>query len=261
MRALFDKKTFAPTVLSALDARTKLGITFLTAVLTVSLSGVPAQAILFAATLGYAVMMKRPKLMAALYAMTVFMMGLALFFAFLLEEWLPQAAGISLEALLVPFLRSFSMMNAVMVLANTTRVEDILSTFERMRLPFAVFLPASVMMRFIPTFAADVRQVWETLRIRGWPVGFGMLAARPILTARLVLAPVLFRALKSSETLGVAAELKGLGTGERTLTQKGRTFTALDARFTAAAVVTALLVITAEITLRTVFPAAGVVMP
>ena len=63
------------------------------------------------------------------------------------------------------------MMNVVMVLALTTRVEDLLGTLERLHLPFVVFLPAVVMLRFIPTFTNDIRQVWETLRIRGWPMG------------------------------------------------------------------------------------------
>ena len=77
------------------------------------------------------------------------------------------------------------MMNVVMVLALTTRVEDLLGTLERLHLPFVVFLPAVVMLRFIPTFTNDIRQVWETLRIRGWPMGPVMITTHPILSAPL----------------------------------------------------------------------------
>ena len=82
-----------------------------------------------------------------------------------------------------------------------------------MHLPFVITLPSTVMIRFIPTFAHDVSQVWETLKIRGWQLNFTMLCTHPFLCARLIFTPILFRALKSSEALGVAAELKGLDRG------------------------------------------------
>ena len=148
----------------------------------------------------------------------------------------------------------------VMALALTTRVEDLLSTLERLRLPYAVFLPAAVMLRFIPTFADDIRQVWETLRIRGWPMGPKMFTRHPLLSARLLLIPVLFRALKSSESLGIAAELKGLGTAERTVPASFRTLTSLDARILAGAVTTTLCVTLAEVFLHDLFMAGAVVM-
>ena len=73
-----------------------------------------------------------------------------------------------------------------------------------------------------------------------------------LLSARLLLVPILFRALKSSETLGIASELKGLGTGERTVMPQGRTLTSLDARVVAAAVTTTILVVLAEVFFRNV---------
>ena len=65
------------------------------------------------------------------------------------------------------------------------------------------------MIRFIPTFMDDVRMVRagaadEGIDARFWvgaPVGGG---------ARMALMPVLFRALRSSENLGLAAEMKGV---------------------------------------------------
>ena len=173
---------------------------------------------------------------------------------------MPGLSGLSVKALGIPFLRGASMMNVVMVLAMTTRVEDLLSTLERLRLPFAIFLPAAVMLRFIPTFANDIRQVWETLRIRGWPMGPKMLTLHPFLSVRLLLVPILFRALKSSESLGIASELKGLGTAERTVMPDLRTLTSLDARVLAAAAMTTLLVIFAEVFLRDAFMAGATVM-
>ena len=254
MRALFAKGADS-SVLKFLDARTKLAVTLAVAILSVACSGVISQIVIFASSLIYALYLKRPGLLAVLYGLMAVMMAIAALFGLLLEEWLPAMGGITLRALFVPFMRGLSMMNVVMVLAMTTRVEDLLATLERIRLPFCIFLPTAVMLRFIPTFTNDIRQVWETLRIRGWPVGPVMMTCRPLLCARLILAPILFRALKSSETLGVASELKGLGTTKRTMRTDGRTMKTIDARVLSFLFVFTVLTVLAEIFLRHIWAA------
>lgn len=259
MRDLFTKG--APgSVFVHLDARTKLAATLAAAVLTVACSSPAAQAVLFAATLAYALMLRRPGLLAVLYGLMAAMMALAVLCGLAVEHWMPGMGGMSMKSLVIPFLRGFSMMNAVIVLAMTTRVEDLLATLERIHLPFCIFLPTAVMLRFIPTFTNDIRQVWETLRIRGWPVGPLMMTTQPVLCARLVLAPILFRALRSSETLGVASELKGLGSSPRTIRTDGRTMTSLDARVLAALLLTTAAVILCEVLLKDLWAAGSVAM-
>ena len=235
------------------DARTKLLVTMAVAILTVACSGLASQLVLFAATLAYALLIGRPKLLVVLYVLTAAMMAFAAGFGLLINHWLPGMGGISLKSLVIPFLRGLSMMNVVMVLALTTRVEDLLATLERMHLPFCLFLPTTVMLRFIPTFTNDIKQVWETLRIKGWPLGPAMLTMQPLLSARLILAPILFRALKSSETLGVASELKGLGAPRRTMRSDAQTMTSLDARLISATILLSALVIAAEVFLKPLF--------
>ena len=255
MRDLFTKAATDDTnLMRRTDARTKLLITTAVAILTVVCSGLASQLLLFAATLVYALFIRRPKLLAVLYLLMIVMMATAAGSGLLLGRWLPAMGGLSLKSLVVPFLRGLSMMNVVIVLALSTRVEDLLATLERMHLPFCLFLPTAVMLRFIPTFTNDIKQVWETLRIKGWPLGPAMLTMQPLLSARLILAPILFRALKSSETLGVASELKGLGTASRTMRSDARTMTSLDARLISATILVTLLVVAAEVFLKTLFP-------
>ena len=255
MRDLFTKAATDDTnLMRRTDARTKLLITTAVAILTVVCSGLASQLLLFVATLVYALFIRRPKLLAVLYLLMIVMMATAAGSGLLLGRWLPAMGGLSLKSLVVPFLRGLSMMNVVIVLALSTRVEDLLATLERMHLPFCLFLPTAVMLRFIPTFTNDIKQVWETLRIKGWPLGPAMLTMQPLLSARLILAPILFRALKSSETLGVASELKGLGTASRTMRSDARTMTSLDARLISATILVTLLVVAAEVFLKTLFP-------
>ena len=258
MRVLFAKDD--TSILRGLDAKTKLTATVAAAVLAVACSGLVSQAALFLFTLAYVLMLGRPKLVALLYILMALMMALAAGYGLLIEVWAPGLGGISIKSLVIPFLRGLSMMNVVMVLALTTRVEDLLAVLERMKLPFVVFLPAVVMLRFIPTFTNDMRQIWETLKIRGWPMGPVMLTTRPILSARLMFAPILFRALKSSETLGIAAELKGIGTAHRTALPKAAPLSSLDRWIVLAIGLCIVVTILSEIFLRGLFMVPGAVM-
>ena len=259
MRALFARGAAASSLLRFLDVRTKIVVIAATAAATLAASGLAAQLVLFAATLVYALLLKRAKLLGVLYALMAAMMAIAAVCAWGMQTWFAQMGEFSVQALVIPFLRGLSMMNAVIVLAMTTRVEDLLSTLERMRLPFCIFLPTAVMLRFVPTFANDIKQVWETLRIKGWPLGPAMFTRHPILSARLILAPILFRALKSSETLGVAAELKGMGSRERTVLVDARTMTSLDARVYSVLFLTLVFVAAAEVLLGDLWMTTGAV--
>ena len=252
MRVLFVKDE--SSMLRGLDAKTKLSVMLVSAVLVVACSGVISQMVLFLFTLVYVLMLKRPKLVTLLYILMAVMMAVSAGFGWLISLWAPKLGGLSAQALFVPFLRGVSMMNVVMVLALTTRVEDLLGTLERLHLPFVVFLPAVVMLRFIPTFTNDIRQVWETLRIRGWPMGPVMITTHPILSARLLFTPILFRALKSSETLGI-------GTAHRTVLPKAPPLSQLDRNIFIAMGVCVVLALLAEIFLRELFMTPGAVMP
>lgn len=180
MRDLFAKAAADETnLMRRLDARTKLAVTLVTAVLTVAASGLIGQLVLFAATLVYALLIRRPGLLAVLYGVMAVTMGVAVLCGAALGEIFPAMGGISVKSLIIPFLRGLSMMNVVMVLALTTHIEDLMATLERIRLPFYIFLPVTVMLRFIPTFTNDIKQVWETLRIKGWPLGPAMLTVQP----------------------------------------------------------------------------------
>lgn len=244
-----------------LDARTKLAITITCAVLTVACSGFVSQVLLFGATLIYALFLRRPYLVMVVYAAMMLMIAVAFLCALGMGYFLPSLGGVSMKSLVIPFLRALTMMNVVLVLALTTRVEHLLITLERMRLPFCIFLPTAVMLRFIPTFTKDIKQVWEALKIKGYPLGMKMLTLRPFLSARLILIPILFRALKTSESLGVAAELKGLGYFDCPIRQDFKTLTSLDARLWALLILISLLVVLCEIFFKNLFVSHGVAMP
>ena len=173
----------------------------------------------------------------------------------------PKLGGLSAQALFVPFLRGVSMMNVVMVLALTTRVEDLLGTLERLHSVLCCLFAGSshaslhtdLHKRYssglgdasYPRLADGPRDDYDAPN----PVG------SPLFT------PILFRALKSSETLGIAAELKGIGTAHRTVLPKAPPLSQLDRNIFIAMGVCVVLALLAEIFLRELFMTPGAVMP
>ena len=200
--------------LHAADTRAKMFVSLLASVATVALSGVEPQMVLFGMSLVYALGMRQFRILLIGYAVLVGMSLLAMGCAFGMSLLIPSMPAFSAVSLVVPFLRMATMLNVILPLAFSCRVQSLLTALKSLRLPFCLYLPAAVMIRFIPTFLHDAKQVSETLRIRGWRMTPWNAFRHPVLLIRLVFTPLLFRSLKTSEELGIAAELKGLGYGE-----------------------------------------------
>lgn len=196
--------------LSRLDTRSKMMVLLCGAVATIALGSIAAQSVLVLMSLCFVLLSRRYRLIGFSYLVMAFMMLLSIGFTALLMQWIPALSQMKLSDILVPFLRGITMMNLVLGLTLTSKIESVMGALTQLRLPFFITLPTTVMVRFIPTFAHDVMQVAETLKIRGWPLSFSSFLFHPWRTTRLLFIPILFRALRSSETLGIAAELKGL---------------------------------------------------
>lgn len=212
MRASFASNPTSP--LNRIDVRVKMLIAAAASIMTVAISSEAAQYLLFASSFVYLLLLKRPKIIAVSYCACILMMALSAGFGYLISIWFPaMGKSMSLSSMLVPFLRGFTMLNVVLPLAFTGRLQTILSGLQKLRLPFVIYLPSAVIIRFIPTFMNDIRQIWESLKIRGYKINPWTCTIHPLQTTRLLFTPLFFRALKTSDELGIAAELKGLNSG------------------------------------------------
>jgi energy-coupling factor transport system permease protein len=198
---------------AATDARAGIAVSVLASAATVALSSPEAQAVLCVFSGAYALGMRRPRLLLVCYAIIAAMLVLALGCAALFRAFAPSMPAVPPGSLLVPFLRLAVMANVILPLAFATRLQSLLGSLKSFRLPFFLYIPLAVMIRFIPSFIADMKQIAEALRIRGYRLSWKQCLLHPGLTARFVSVPLLFRALKASENLGIAAELKGMGAG------------------------------------------------
>ena len=223
MQELSDNKTQATNVYSSsslfmrqgqsqglehINTLAKMLISLVASVITIIFSSPEGLLCLFAFSFAYALFLPQLKILFFAYIFAVIMFMIAMFFSYLLSLIIPipfDSAGIA-----VPFLRMLVMLNVVLPLAFSTRIQNILTTLKSLRLPFCIYLPAAVMIRFIPTFLYDIKQVAETLKIRGYSMTVGETMRHPITMIRLLFTPLLFRSLRTSEDLGIAGELKGI---------------------------------------------------
>ncbi len=197
--------------LQSLDVKAKMLICLLASTLTVCFSSLYAQLVLFAFSFVYLLSLRKWKIMIVSYVAVALIMAISVGMLLLLSNFIPALLkGAGLKNLGIPFLRMLVSLNVILPLAFSTNIQSILHSLQQMNLPFCIYLPAAVIIRFIPTFANDIKQVWESLKIRGWKLNPWTATIHPIMTTRLLFTPILFRALKTSDELGIAAELKGL---------------------------------------------------
>lgn len=200
----------------SLDVRAKMLVSILATIAVMIVSNVEAMALLVLTSFIYACTLRRPLVLLAAYALVAVMSLLALGCVLLMGQAMPRLlANFTLAAMLLPFMRILVMLHVVLPLALASRLQNLLNAMRGLKLPFCVYLPTVVVLRFLPTFWHDTRQILEALKMRGFRVTPLSLTLHPLLSLRLLFTPLLFRCLRSSEDLGIAAELKGLGQSER----------------------------------------------
>lgn len=231
-----------------LDIRVPMAICLMTSLSTIALSNDIAIGIVWLVSFAYFLSLKRAKTvvmtylaMAGMTAMAVICVGILLFFFPALGEKLTA------KTLVIPCVRICILLNVILPLALTCRVNRMLSALESMHLPFFLFLPMAVIIRFIPTFSNDIQQVWEALKIRGVRPSVGNFIRHPVMMMRLLVAPVIFRSLKTAEQLGIAAELKGISAQTKGQLQGDAVWTAKDTLVLAVAAVTLIVAFTYQL--------------
>ena len=138
------------------------------------------------------------------------MFGMAMACVQIMVVFWPELGKAGLSTFINPFLRVLILVNTVLALAVFSRIQDIMASLKSFGLPFFIYLPAAVMVRFIPEFINDVKLIRESMQIKGFRPGLRFVTLHPFLVIRLLVVPLTIRALRSADTLSVAAELKGM---------------------------------------------------
>ncbi len=198
-----------------LDVRTKMGMTALASLAVVAMNGPAALGLATVASVLYALSLKRYKILLTVYLLVALMGVAAMAMMAGMHALWPQTSALEPVKLALPFLRTAVVLNVSLAMALSSSSQSLMATLKHLRLPFTLYVPLSIMIRFVPTFVEDVRQITECLRTRGHRLTPAAMIFSPKLTVRLLLMPMLFRSMRSADELGIAAELKGLGAASR----------------------------------------------
>ncbi|PIE71490.1 MAG: cobalt transporter [Deltaproteobacteria bacterium] len=229
MRALFAANAAAQhSAVHQLDVRTKILICLIASVEVLLLKSPEPLGFLTLISALYVLELRRFTVIVICYIAISIMWMISIGFMYLMHQISPMIPVSEPSKMLIPFLRTAVMLNTVLALALSSRVQTLLTSLKTLRLPIWLYLPSAVMIRFIPTFIKDVQQIHETMRIRGYSLNPLFMLVHPLLAVRLLAAPILFRALRSSDDLGIAAELKGVGYGATMESYKPQFFKASD---------------------------------
>lgn len=229
MRASFIRNSTVPKSFPAtLDVRTKLLLCVLSSLSAVILHSPLALTPLLAGSVVYALTTKKTKGILAAYLVVSIMLGISMTFMVLLGMAWPELTEMKLKCLLVPFFRIVLMLNVVLVLAFTSRTQPLQTALKSLHIPTMIYIPTAIMIRFIPTFFNDTEQVIQNLNIRGYPLTPRTLFLHPLQSMQHLFVPLVFRALRSSDDLAVAAELKGVSISNAIASHRKQIFSLRD---------------------------------
>jgi energy-coupling factor transport system permease protein len=187
-------------------------MTAVTSVVSLYLSDPWALGFLFAVSAGYLLLEVKTGFIIKIYLLLALMTCLAALSVFVLYKLMPAMASSSRSInVLVPFERMAVMVNMVLAMAMKTGLAGLAKTLGSVYVPGVIRLPLIVMIRFIPTFFNDIKQLREAIRMRFRGRG-GLLfwLRRPLLWCRIFFMPLIVRLIRSGDELAVASELKGL---------------------------------------------------
>ena len=210
-----DLMKYSTGLLYRLDARTKMVICLAASVAVIPLKGIiPLSILLFASTV-YALFHIRIRIILVCWSAVLLMGSTALLCLKIMTVFWPEIGKVDIFIFFIPFFRAAVLVNVILPLALSSHIQDILTSLKSFCLPLFIYLPGVVMIRFIPSFINDIKLISESLKIRGYRVNPVAFSLHPIRTTRLLFVPMVVRALRASDELSVAAELKGIGYVEK----------------------------------------------
>lgn len=96
-------------------------------------------------------------------------------------------------------------------LIASTSSGQLTAALTRLRLPRAVIVPVTVMLRYVPTALADLRAIFDTMRLRGVAPTWGRVLAHPGHTVEFILVPLLASSTRIADDLTASGLVRGLG--------------------------------------------------
>jgi energy-coupling factor transport system permease protein len=95
----------------------------------------------------------------------------------------------------------------------TTKVGELVSAMQKLRIPKPVVITFAVTLRFFPTAKEEFAAIRDAMRLRGIGLSVGNMLTRPLTVMECVLIPMMMRCATIAEELSAAAVTRGIESG------------------------------------------------
>jgi energy-coupling factor transport system permease protein len=95
----------------------------------------------------------------------------------------------------------------------TTKVGELVSAMQKLRIPKPIVITFAVTLRFFPTAKEEFAAIRDAMRLRGIGLSAANVLARPLTVMECVLIPMMMRCATIAEELSAAAVTRGIETG------------------------------------------------
>jgi energy-coupling factor transport system permease protein len=95
----------------------------------------------------------------------------------------------------------------------TTKVGELVSAMQKLRIPKPIVITFAVTLRFFPTAREEFASIKDAMRLRGIGLSAGNVLTRPLTVMECVLIPMMMRCATIAEELSAAAVTRGIESG------------------------------------------------
>jgi energy-coupling factor transport system permease protein len=97
----------------------------------------------------------------------------------------------------------------------TTKVGELVSAMQELRIPKPIVITFAVTLRFFPTAREEFAAIRDAMRLRGIGLSPANVLTRPLTVMECVLIPMMMRCATIAEELSAAAVTRGIESGGR----------------------------------------------
>ncbi|EYT54731.1 cobalt transporter [Leucobacter sp. UCD-THU] len=141
--------------------------------------------------------------------------------------WWPNGFTAIVSVACAYLIRFIAAIGIGMHVVSTTSPTRLSAALRAWRVPRALTVTFSTVLRFFPVVAAEAAAVLDAMRLRGL-VGAGGLLRHPVLSVERFTVPMIAASLRASEDLAASSILRGLGSSRTPTAMLAPRFGALD---------------------------------
>jgi energy-coupling factor transport system permease protein len=97
----------------------------------------------------------------------------------------------------------------------TTKVGELVSAMQKLRIPKPIVITFAVTLRFFPTAREEFASIKDAMQLRGIGLSAGNVLTRPLMVMECVLIPMMMRCATIAEELSAAAVTRGIESGSK----------------------------------------------